>query len=336
MKESKIMFKKIKKYFLKSLPAIVTSMVMLLSSVAHTQATDLDNSGDLSNYSRSIIARIKTKHANNPDLCNSEMSTLVETLLHTSSSSNQSTNVDKEIKKYKDRAPDVFEIEDEVIKETEPEVLLRTLIQLNKLFDKYKNFTQKLIKTIKSKKYSQKFTIKLCDSPKCDFSKEKWLATTDTTFSGINLSRKHYKKNSSCNLINRKPGNNWSPCDEDKYIEHIISHEFGHVMEFLYVEECWHMPYSIVGFIIEILNNSFPIIEETERDREITIRCNRYQNIKFLINYKMSFKSEDLGTYAQTGPREFFAEAFAALETSTDSKYKYIRNAVKDVISDWF
>ncbi len=324
------MFEKIKEHFLKSFTATVTSMAILISSTVCAQTTGLDESENFSNYSKSIITRIKTKHANNPELCNSEISALVETLLYTSSSNNQSTNIDKEIKKYKDRAPEIFEIEDDVIKEADPEVFLRTLIQLNKLFSKYKNFTQKLIKTIKSKKYSQQFTIKLCD-----FSNEKWLASTDTTFSGINLSRKDYKKNSSYNLINKKPGNNWSPCDEDKYIEHIISHEFGHVMENLYVKEYWPKPNSIGSRIIEFLTNTVLLLK-SKKEREAIKHNTPYENIKNLIKYEMSFKSKDLGTYAQTNALEFFAEAFAALETSTDSKYQYIRDAVKNVISDWF
>lgn len=326
------MFEKIKEHFLKSFTAIVTSMAILISSTVCAQTTGLDESENFSNYSKSIITRIKTKHANNPELCNSEISALVETLLYTSSSNNQSTNIDKEIKKYKDRAPEIFEIEDDVIKEADPEVLLRTLIQLNKLFDKYKNFTQKLIKTIKSKKYSQKFTIKLIDP---DTDNDKTIAETYADFSGISFSRKYYKKNNSNCLINKNRINHVnhdSPYDEGKYIERTISHEFGHVMEFLYVKEYWHFGGRIGNFFMNLI-----LLLKPKESREIIKYSACYKAIKCLLQYTMIFDlTDDLGTYAQKNELEFFAEAFATLETSTDSKYQYIRDAVKNVISDWF
>ena len=324
------MFKKIKKHFLKSLPAIVLSMVMLISPTTHANASNLDDYSNLSSYSKSIITRIKTNHTNNPELCNSEISSLVKTLLYTSNSGNQNTNIDKEIQKYIDRAPDVFEIEDEVIKETDPEALLRTLIQLNKLFDKYKNFTQKLIKTIRSKKYSQKFTLKLADP-----NNEEIKAETYSDFRGITFSRKYYKKNSSNSLININRTNHNSPYDEGKRIEHVISHEFGHVMEFLYVKEYWPKPNNIGTRIIEFLTNATLFLKSKE-EREAIKRNAHYGTIKCLIQLKMNFKSKDLGTYAQKNELEFFAEAFATLECSTDSKYQYIRDAVKYFISEWF
>ena len=313
------MFEKIKKHFLKILSVVVASSVMLTSTSAPTQAFSLN---ELSDFGKGIINRTKKIYDDNTDVCNSAIViALVAALLITIGFNIETTtNVDKEIKKYKDRAPDIFEIEDEVVRETDPEVLLRTLIQLNKLFDKYKSFTKELIKTKKYNNYNNKFTIRLVNH-----SNENALASACVNLDGIYLSRKYYKKN-NYNLINQKPDNCWSPCDEDKYIEHVISHEFGHVMEFLYISKQTNRPwewYSNPAYTYYLINNESESIKNQIINN--ANRRNKKQNI-----------CEDLGTYANKDACEFFAEAFATLETSTDSKYKYIRNAVKDVISDWF
>ncbi len=321
---SQNMFKKIKKDFLKSLSVIVASSIMLTSTSAPTQAFSLN---ELSDFGKNIINRTKKIYDDNTDVCNSAVVVALVAVLLFAIGFNieTTTNVDKEIKKYKDRAPDVFEIEDEVVRETDPEVLLRTLIQLNKLFDKYKSFTKELIKTKKSNSYNKKFTIKLINHPN-----ENIIASTNLNFSGINLSRNYYRKNSDKNLINMKSNSDTCPFDDGKSVERAISHEFGHLIEEFYINEknsltLWNY-YNAPGFNInfnEIKNCEFEIIKYQIIEK--AIEKNKKRNI-----------IEDLGTYSQKDACEFFAEAFATLETSSDSKYKYIRNAVKDVISDWF
>ena len=316
------MYKKIKKHFFKSVSVIVASSIMLTSTTTPTQAIRLN---ELTDFGKNIISKTKKIYSDNSTVCNSAIVALVAVFLFTIGFNVEKTNVDKEIKKYKNRAPDVFEIEDEVIKETDPEVLLRTLIQLNKLFDKYKSFTKKLIKTKKSNSNNKKFTIKLINH-----TKENIIASINLDFSGINLSRNYYTKNSDKNLINMKSNGDTCPFDNGKSVERAISHEFGHLIEEFYVNEknsltLWNY-YNAPGFNVnfnEIKNCEFEIIKYQIIEK--AIEKNKKRNI-----------IEDLGTYSQKDACEFFAEAFATLETSSDSKYKYIRSAVKKVISEWF
>ena len=317
------MFEKIKKHFLKILSVVVASSVMLTSTSAPTQAFSLN---ELSDFGKGIINRTKKIYDDNTDVCNSAIViALVAALLITIGFNIETTtNVDKEIKKYKDRAPDIFEIEDEVVRETDPEVLLRTLIQLNKLFDKYKGFTKELIKTKKSNSYNKKFTIKLVNP-----SNENVLASAYVNLDGINLSRKYYNKNGDKCLINMKSNSGNSPFDNGKSVESVVSHEFGHVIEFLYMSKKANIPWEwynspTYSYYFNTMINIKTVIIRKQIIENATKR-NKKRNI-----------CEDLGTYANKDACEFFAEAFATLETSTDSKYKYIRNAVKDVISDWF
>ena len=225
------MFEKIKKHFLKILSVVVASSVMLTSTSAPTQAFSIN---ELSDFGKGIINRTKKIYDDNTTICNSAIVVLVATLLFTIGFSVNKTNVDKEIKKYKDRAPDIFEIEDEVVRETDPEVLLRTLIQLNKLFDKYESFTKELIKTKKSD-INKKFTIKLKNFPN-----EKTIASTNLNFDGIDLSKKYYNKNSDKYLINMKSNSDTCPFDNGKSVERAISHEFGHLIEEFYINKKTH------------------------------------------------------------------------------------------------
>ena len=316
------MFEKIKKHFLKILSVVVASSVMLTSTSAPTQAFSIN---ELSDFGKGIINRTKKIYDDNTTICNSAIVVLVATLLFTIGFSVNKTNVDKEIKKYKDRAPDIFEIEDEVVRETDPEVLLRTLIQLNKLFDKYESFTEELIKTKKSNSYNKKFTIRLSDD-----SNENALASAYVNLDGINLAKKYYSKNGGKYLINMKRTTYNSPYDDNKSVENVVSHEFGHVMEFLYISKKtkikweWYNSRIVINDYFENIKN-----EKSEAIKDQIIENATKRNKKRNI-------LEDLGTYANKDACEFFAEAFATLETSSDSKYKYIRNAVKDIISDWF
>lgn len=318
------MFEKIKKHFLKILSVVVASSVVLTSTSAPTQAFSLN---ELSDFGKNIINRTKKIYDDNTDVCNSAVVVALVAVLLFAIGFNieTTTNVDKEIKKYKNRAPDVFEIEDEVVRETDPEVLLRTLIQLNKLFDKYKGFTKELIKTKKSNNYNKKFTIKLVN-----YSNETTIASAYINLDGINLSRKYYNKNGDKCLINMKSNRYTCPFDNGKSVEQAISHEFGHVMENLYISKKtkikweWYNSRIVINDYFENIKN-----EKSEAIKDQIIENATKRNKKRNI-------LEDLGTYANKDACEFFAEAFATLETSSDSKYKYIRNAVKDVISDWF
>ena len=50
---------------------------------------------------------------------------------------------------------------------------------------------------------------------------------------------------------------------------------------------------------------------------------------------RVSNISSDIGRYAMKNLREFFAEAFATMECSTDPRYEYIGQAVRRTISTW-
>ena len=183
----------------------------------------------------------------------------------------------------------------------------------------------KLIKTKKSNSYNKKFTIRLVN-----YSNETTIASAYINLDGINLSRKYYNKNSDKYLINMKSNSDTCPFDNGKSVEQAISHEFGPVMEFLYISKKtkikweWYNSRIVINDYFENIKN-----EKSEAIKDQIIENATKRNKKRNI-------LEDLGTYANKDACEFFAEAFATLETSSDSKYKYIRNAVKDVISDWF
>lgn len=318
----KIMFKRIKKYFIKSISVVAASSVLLSSTTA--QAI---NFNDLSDFGKSIINRTKKIYDENTTVCNSAIAVLAAILLYTifSGKHSEKTNIDKEIKKYKNRASDVFEIEDNVIKETDPQVLLRTLIQLNKLFDEYTDFTKELIKTKKSNKYNKKFTIRLVDN-----QNENTIASAYINLDGINLSRKYYTNKKSWDTLKNSVHSNYnSPRDDDKIIEGAISHEFSHVMEFLYISKQIAMPWEYYNS--PTCKNFFDnrISEESEAIKTKIINKTNKKDIAKDI-------SKDLGEYAKKNALEFFAEAFATMQCSTDSKYKYIQSAVKKVISNWF
>lgn len=227
--------------------------------------------------------------------------------------------INTEIQKYKKRAPDIFEIDENIIRESKNTIFAITLIQLNKLFDKYNGFTEEFIKTKRFNNtiYNKKFTIKLVDYPN-----PNTLANTCTDLSGINFSRKYYTDTKNWNTYEnsvRTKGN--CPCDDDKIIQSIISHEFGHVMEILYIDK--HITSTINAFYCNCFVNASDDCAEKIKEQIIE------KSNKDLI-------FSDIGTYGKSNSYEFFAEAFSTLQCSTNPKYKYIRNAVENIISSWF
>lgn len=309
------MFQKTKKVFLKGMSVFLASSIICTSATGHTNAISIKN------ISSNIISGAKKIYDEYSSTIYDAATVILAAILvyNIIFSNSSTTTIEKEIEKYINRAPEVFEIEESVIKETDPEILLRTLIQLNKLFDKYKGFTKELIKTKKSNRHSKKFTLRLLNES------ENTLASAYVNLAGINLTEKYYNKNNKY-LINTKRSSYHSPYDDDKSVESVISHEFGHVMEFLYISKNTDIKWEDYDSHTTI-NEYFEYI--ADQKAEI---------IKNQIIEKANKKNicEDLGTYSKTNSYEFFAEAFATLQCSTDSQYKYIRNAVQKTISNWF
>ena len=68
--------------------------------------------------------------------------------------------IDEEIEKYKNRAPDVFKVEDKLAKESDKRLFLLTIMKLNHLFDKYSGFTERLIDYKRNKADDKEFLLR--------------------------------------------------------------------------------------------------------------------------------------------------------------------------------
>ncbi len=130
-----------------------------------------------------------------------------------------------QIETFKDHDRSVFVIEDELIKKAHPRLLLIILMKINRLFEKYPVFTRELIESRKFMKST--FSLKLVKR------KARTVMSSNMEGVGINeLWALHFKKSLAFGRmaidINFHP-----PAELNQIIEFVITHEMGHVLQFL-------------------------------------------------------------------------------------------------------
>lgn len=253
------------------------------------------------------------------------------------------TEVKKELKlevqKYKDRAPDIFTIDGDVVKKSNPRMLLLTMKRLNYLFDKYENFTKELIKYKKSDKTDIKeFRIRfmnLFDDGKLSYKAE---LVTGLDLSCIMFNKTTFCRNYRTNLYKYKgtvEKKHWSPHDMDKLIEYVITHEFGHLLESLYITKKSDIEWKKVTPSSKRYYKSESQIEQEEL---MLAKVNPMAvKIKREILQKLGkYDSRTISIYGQSDPLEFFAEAFAHMECSSEENINPIGIATRNYIKNWF
>lgn len=235
--------------------------------------------------------------------------------------------IDEEIEKYKKRAPDVFKIDGNLIKKSDKRLFLLTITKLNYLFDKYSGFTERLIDYKRNKAEDKEFLLRRITLK--DDGLSIWLKALQATYydlSGFvfgNLSNYKRLLYSAYKSVNTKF---WSPRRQDELIDSIITHEFGHAMETLYVIEKCNLKiptirkyYSFKGYL-----------NANKRDLEKFKRCQDKVAIEIINCYSVSCDSnatiktikdyEGFSKYGSSSSGEFFAEVFAHLECSDEDK----------------
>lgn len=133
--------------------------------------------------------------------------------------------IDEEKNEYIKRAPDVFEFDNTLIEKVDHKILLISLMKLNYLFDKYEGFTINFINYKRA--LNTKFRLQFDDR-------------TGNMSGGLD----YIKFGAQTTVYNQfyqwavkflcKFGIN-SPCDRGRELEFPITHEFGHVVEHLYI-----------------------------------------------------------------------------------------------------
>lgn len=143
-----------------------------------------------------------------------------------------------EFVRYINRAPDVFKIDEELIRKSNPRALLINLSTLNYLFDKYNPLTEKLIKI---KRHSTNRTFKLMLKKK---SESKTLQSSTIDLGGIFLNNTRNSYEEEFGKISRLTNGYLSKINKDQAYESAIIHEFGHLMTFLYTIDKYHLNMS--------------------------------------------------------------------------------------------
>lgn len=148
-----------------------------------------------------------------------------------------------EIERYKNRAPDIFKIDENLIRRSDPKALLINLSTLNYLFDKYNLFTEKLIalkRRIKNKSFI--LTSEPNPEPNC-------LQSTTSDLGGIYLNHLNsYLQGKRIAEIDART--NWcSKRNLCEAYESILVNGFGHLMLYLYTIEKYNLDMSNVNAI---------------------------------------------------------------------------------------
>lgn len=309
----------LKRYFSKGISALL-SLSLILTSVSPDASAVRRNPYNYNSDSERAEKRVKDKRILGVTVAVGAGIVATAVVAGVIYNKVQRNQINEEVRKYKNRAPDIFEIEDDVLEKADPKVLLITLRQLNKLFDKYGKFTQWLIKDFSENR--EKFTIKFIKG-------YSGSTIASTNLYGINLSRKYYTDRYRMYDLKRDVKSGFkSPTDDDKMIHRVITHEFGHLLERIYVS-------NRMKCIQQLDMRSF--LAEVDRLGGVGhAHDTMYSNIRSqIISYANGNILYDIGEYAMESPGEFFAEAFATMECSTDPRYEYIRQAVRRTISTW-
>lgn len=133
--------------------------------------------------------------------------------------------IDEEKNEYIKRAPDVFEFDNTLTEKVDHKILLISLIKLNYLFDKYEGFTTNFINYKRA--LNTKFRLQFDDHT----------GNMSGGINSINFGVQTTVYNQFYQWAVRflcKFGIN-SPCDRGRELEFPITHEFGHVIEHLYI-----------------------------------------------------------------------------------------------------
>ena len=238
-----------------------------------------------------------------------------------------------EIENYKNRAPDVFIIEDSVIKTVHPRILLLTLKRLNYLFNKYDKFTRALIDY--KRQQGTEFTLRLLSYKDDGILALGAQGRCEIDLCGIALGG--CLSNYSDTLYMNKKGHakgDFAPCDDDKLIEYIITHEFGHAVESLYVTKKYNIDWKKIGSIrgLGIIDIAKNCLSGSEFYDTVVLIARDGNSLAHTI--KRVCGSDEISRYGSIGSSEFFAEAFACAECS--SKVNRIGRTCQNVITAWF
>ena len=244
-------------------------------------------------------------------------------------------HLNEEIEKYKNREKNIFKIDEKLIKKADKRVLLLTLMKLNYLFDKYNKFTKDLIEYKNKKTGNDKeFLLRLGSFKDDGIISFIFEARTETDLGGFafaNLSNfkedlYQYKKALKSGLR--------SPHNMDELIDYIITHEFGHAIEYLYIINTQNLDIpKIRGMgIIDL----YKIAEEAQKmKKEKNHWMYKLKDAADSIKEEIckNVASNLISRYGMTASTEFFAEAFAHLECSNKENINEIgKNTEKFIV----
>ena len=306
------MFKKIKRYTSKCLSIVLSVTTLLITGMPNTMANKNTKTVQKTDSTASSFKKILKKH---PILCTgaailgtalickiisvakSEWDLIQKASKLVSKIDNLSPKeideaILKELDTYTGRAPDVF-VYDQSLLQMDHRLLLRTLIQLNYLFEKYDKFTIDLINYKRHNSSNKQFNlsyIALYDN--C-------LASTSLSV-GITFRSENYRnyKTFLYERLRELYNKFQPPCDETMLVEGVISHEFGHLISELFI-------------IDNLINNSGLFYQY--------ILCNPDCSPDRILNElaKLIFGSYEkcfISEYGKKNGSEFIAEVFANLE----------------------
>lgn len=264
-----------------------------------------------------------------------------KTAVDTLSADEIKKQLNEEIGKYINRASDVFEIEDSLIEESHPKSLLLTLKELNRLFGKYKGFTDALINY--KKKHGGKFTLLPLSIKYYSYGTLHADALAEFNLSGIAFGNLRNYESTIKNYYQGHQLNCFTACDDDKLIESMVAHEFGHIIEILYItlqqKINWSVyklsarSYTVNLFKGRLANDKYfkatELVQKQARDIAYNIVNSAKQKGKVCFN-NMTSRHGNSDPYSL----EFFAETFAHSECST--YVNPLGQTLQEYIKDWF
>ena len=302
------MFKKIKRYTSKCLSIVLSVTTLLITGMPNTMANKNTKTVQKTDSTASSFKKILKKH---PILCTgaailgtaliykiisyaksewdlkqttSKIDSLLTSKIDNLSPKEIDEAISKELNTYTGRAPDVF-VYDQSLLQMDHRLLLRTLIQLNYLFEKYDKFTIDLINYKRHYAWHKQFNLS------CSALYGNCLASTSLNV-GIIFSSENYRnyKTFLYKRLSELYNKFQPPCDETMLVEGVISHEFGHLISYLFIINNPGLFYQYIQCSPDrILNELAKLI---------------------FGSYEKCFISE----YGKKNGSEFIAEVFANLE----------------------
>lgn len=163
-----------------------------------------------------------------------------------------------EINTYINRAPEIFEFDNNLTEKVDNKILCFSLMQLNLLFNKYKGFTQEFINY--HKQNNTKFHLKLGTH-------------------GVDMMY-------NCDMVSNRAGAIiFSPTLLKNALQSIytITHEFGHLVEYMVVHHIYNLLYNKCN------NLEFEVTNTTKKHKEATLNV---KEIKKLFNISHSLEDK--------------------------------------------